>query len=164
MRGKAAGEREPEGRTGAGYARLETQVSCVITRFRLRAAWWLPWMWLAYRHIRRDARQVPGLLRTAFLVEDPRTCFVLSIWADDRALLDFGTRVDSHVHIARRTFYKTFDKRRRRAEIWSTQWRLQAVSNNLSWGDFDLRDCMDEAGRSGVDQARIQPHLKEAAR
>ena len=154
-------------RTGAGYMRLETPVTCLLTRFRLRSAWYLPWMWLAYLRIRREARQVKGLLRTAFLIENPRVCFVFSIWADDRAVLEFGTRVEGHVHIARRTFQKTFDRKRQRAEVWSTQWRLCGVSNNLSWDDFDLRSALDEDGQKKVDEARIEPGwaaIEEAVR
>lgn len=147
-------------RTGAGYRRLDTQVSCVVTRFHLRSVWSLPWMWLAYLHIRREARQVRGLLRTAFLVEGPRTCFLFSIWADDRALKEFGTRVETHVQAARMSFKRTFNRRRQRAEVWSTQWRLSGVSNNLQWDDFDLRAAMDPEAQAVVDDAKIEPGVE----
>lgn len=147
-------------RTGAGYRRLETDVSCVLTRLHLRSVWSLPWMWLAYLRIRWEARQVRGLLRTAFLVAGPRTCFVLSIWADDRAIKEFGTRVETHVQAARLSFRRTFNKKRQRAEVWSTQWRLAGVSNNLQWGDFDLRATMDAEARRAVDDAMVEPGLE----
>lgn len=147
-------------RTGAGYRRLNTEVGCVITRFHLRSVWSLPWMWLAYLRIRWEARQIQGLLRTAFLVEGPRTCYLFSIWADDRAIKEFGTRVDTHVQAARLSFQRTFNRRRKRAEVWSTQWRLWGVSNNLQWDDFDLREAMDPEARAAVDDAKIEPGLE----
>ena len=150
--------------TGSGYTPLESEVSCVLTRFGLRSAWSLPWMWLSYRRIRAASREVEGLLRTAFLVESARVCYVLSIWSGDAALLDFGTRVGAHVEVARRTFRRTFDAARRRPEVWSTQWRLAAVSNNLNWQDFDLPAALDEAGRRAVDTARLDPVLRHGRR
>jgi hypothetical protein len=27
-------------------------------------------------------------------------------------------------------------------ELWSTKWRLVAVSNNLNWADFDLQEVV----------------------
>lgn len=147
-------------RTGAGYRRLETQVSCVITRFHLRSVFSMPWMWLAYLRIRWEARKIQGLLRSSFLIEGPRTCYLFSIWADDRALKEFGTRMDTHVHAARKSFRRTFDPQRQRAEIWSTQWRLSGVSNNLQWGDFDLRSHLeDDARRDADDAARVEPGM-----
>jgi hypothetical protein len=151
-------------RTGAGYTPLTTEVTCVMTRFELRSAWSLPWMWLSYRRVRAEARDVAGLLRSAFLIESPRVCFILSLWSGDAALLEFGTRVHSHVHAARHTFRRTFDPHRRRAAVWSTQWRLAAVSNNLSWQDFDLRAVLDEDGKRAVDEARIPPVLRHGRR
>lgn len=145
--------------TGAGYRRLDTEVTCVLTRFELRSAWSLLWMWWAFRKVRAESRRVGGLLRTVFLVESPRVCYIFSVWADERALLEFGTHVHSHVHAARHSFRRVFNPARQRAEIWSTQWRLWAVSNNLSWEGFDLRGALDEEGRRAVDEARMQYHV-----
>jgi hypothetical protein len=150
--------------TGAGYTPLASEVTCVMTRFELRSAWSLPWMWLSFRRVRAEASGIAGLLRTAFLVESPRVCFIVSLWTGDAALLEFGTRVGAHVHAARNTFRRTFNPDRRRAEVWSTQWRLAAVSNNLSWQEFDLRAVLDEDGRRAVDEARLDPVLRHGRR
>lgn len=149
---------------GSGYTPLSSEVTCVVTRFGLRSAWSLPWMWLAYRRVRAASRDVAGLLRAAFLVESPRVCYVFSIWSGDAALLEFGTRVSAHVEVARHTFRRTFDAARERPEVWSTQWRLAAVSNNLNWQDFDLPAALDEAGRRAVDLARLDPVLRHRRR
>lgn len=150
--------------TGAGYTPLDSEVTCVLTRFELRSAWSLPWMWLSFRRVRAAAGGISGLLRAAFLVESPRVCFILSIWSGDAALLEFGTHVGAHVHAARHTFRRTFNPARQRAEVWSTQWHLGAVSNNLSWQGFDLRSALDEAGRQAVDAARLDPAVRHGRR
>jgi hypothetical protein len=150
--------------SGAGYTPLVSEVTCVVTRFELRSAWSLPWMWLSFRRVRAGARGISGLLRSAFLVESPRVCFIFSIWSGDAAVLEFGTHVHAHVHAARHTFRRTFNPARRRAEVWSTQWRLGAVSNNLSWQDFDLATVLDEAGRRAVEAARLDPAVRRGRR
>lgn len=116
-------------------------ITCVITRFGLRSARSLLPTYLDYRHVAREAfrTQTPGLLQSAFLIEDPRTWYSLSIWADSGAIPHFGTNVLGHVDAARRIFGRVVFSQGRGPEIWSTKWRLVAVSNNLNWGDFDLR-------------------------
>lgn len=116
-------------------------ITCVITRFGLRSACSLLPTYLDYRHVVREAvrRQTPGLLRSAFLIEGPRTWYSLSIWADSGAIPHFGTNVLGHVDAARQVFGRVAFSQNRGPEIWSTKWRLVAVSNNLNWGDFDLR-------------------------
>lgn len=125
--------------SGAGFERVDATVSCVLTRFRLRSAWWLPPFYFAFRRIRKEARQLGGLIRASFLIENLRTCYSLSLWTDDGAIVEFGTRVRSHVGAANRAFGRTYRRDLRRAEICSTQWRLWAVSHNLNWDDLDLR-------------------------
>src|ERR1700739_1907917 len=146
--------------TGAGFTRLETKVTCVVSRFELRSAWSLLWMWLSFRRVRAASRGIPGLLRAAFLVESPRVCFIFSMWSGDHALIEFGTHVHAHIHAARHTFRRTFNVARQRAEVWSTQWRLWAVSNNLNWHGFDLAASLDDAGRQALDAARLDPWLR----
>lgn len=125
--------------SGSGFERVDATVSCVLTRFRLRSALWLLPFYLEYRRVRREASQVGGLLSAVFMVENPRTCYSLSLWNDDHAIVDFGTRVRSHVSAANQAFGRTYRRDLRGSEICSTQWRLWAVSNNLAWDGLDLR-------------------------
>lgn len=129
------------------YERLSTSVSCVLTRFRLGSVLWLLPFYLAFRHVRRESSEIPGLLHAVFLVGGARTCFTLSFWRDERAILEFNTRVRAHVMAANWAFGRTFQPKLNRPEIWSTQWRLWAVSHNLNWEDLDLRQVVaDELG------------------
>lgn len=122
-------------------------IVCVITRFGLRSPLQLLPIYLDYRQVVREAQatQTPGLLRSAFLVEDLRTCYSVSIWAGDDAIPWFGTNVPRHVEAARRAFGRVGFRPGRGPEIWSTKWRLASVSNNLNWGDFDLRELIVRA-------------------
>jgi len=126
--------------SGAGYERVDTNVTCVITRFQLRSFWDLIRLHRIYRYVRREARQrCSGLLHAGFLVEGPRTFYSFTLWADDAALMEFGTVVDSHVRIASRGLRATYRPDVARPEIWSTQWKLAAVSENLNWEGVELR-------------------------
>ena len=135
--------REPNSETKelpfAGDYVVESPIIAVLTRFGLRRPWHLLQTYLAYRWlIRRVRRTAPGgLLKAVFLVENSRTCWSLSLWADESAIPHFGTSVTDHVSAARDVF------RRVRfngdlPEIWSTKWRLSRVSNNLNWEGWDL--------------------------
>jgi hypothetical protein len=126
--------------SSAGYQVVDSGATCVITRFQLRSVWDLARLYLLYRRVRRDARQrCGGLLHAGFLVEGPRTFYSFTLWADDAALMEFGTVVDSHVRIASRGLRATYRPDVARPEIWSTQWKLAAVSENLNWEGVELR-------------------------
>ena len=56
---------------------------CVMTRFRLNHVWDLASMYRALRSMRADLATAPGLIRHAFLVEGPRTCYTLSLWESE---------------------------------------------------------------------------------
>ena len=149
---RAPGTSKPEGtdvRPSAEHEEVETTIVCVLTRFALRRPWHLVQTYLAYRWLmRRVRRKKPsGLLRSSFLVENLTTCFSLSIWADESAIPRFGTALDEHVEVARSVFGR-LRFRSQRPEIWSTRWRLSELSNNLNWGDFDLRQAI-ELARAG---------------
>ncbi len=132
--------------TGAHYERVDSNVACVFTRFRLRHVWSLPFFYLAFRRVRRHSAGIEGLLRASFLIEGPRTCCTLSIWRDDRAIIDFSTHVRAHIDAANWAFGATFRRDAQRPEIFSVQWRLWGVSNNLNWGRFDLRSVLAQQG------------------
>ena len=97
---------------------------CVTTRFRLRHFWMLLPMYLTYRSMRRDLKRAPGLIRYAFLLQNPTACCTLSIWESEEALNTF-TNAPRHVHAVRRA-------KRWCREIWSAYWRIDAISKYAS--------------------------------
>ncbi len=128
--------------SGASFARVNTTVSCVMTRFRLRSAWSMIPFYLAFRRVRRDAHNVAGLLNASFLIEDLHTCYTMSLWKDDCAIVEFGS-VQAHVAAANSAFGPTWRKDLKRPEIWSAQFRLWAVSaHNLNWEELDLQTVL----------------------
>jgi hypothetical protein len=82
--------------SGAGFARMDTAVSCVLTRFRVKSPFSLLPFYLAFRKVRHGARHIRGLIQAVFLLEDLRTCYTLSLWKDDWSIVEFG---DVHAHI-----------------------------------------------------------------
>lgn len=118
----------------------DSTILCVLTRFGLQSALALPGFALAFRRIHRDARQkIPGFIQSAFLIQSPRVCYSLSIWANEEAIGQFGACVQSHVTAANRFLKHVFRKDVNRLELWSVHWRLKRVSNNLNWRDMDWR-------------------------
>ena len=131
-------------KTGAAYARVDTSLSCMLTRFRLNSPLSLIKFYMAFRRVRQASRDIDGLLQALFLVEDLRTCYTLSIWKDELAIVDFGN-VRAHVDAANSAFKPTYRRDLKRAEIWSAQFRLWGVSNhNLSWEGFDLKEALGD--------------------
>jgi hypothetical protein len=125
---------------------VDVPITCSITRFGLRNARSLPASYLDYRRVLRVEQESPaaGLLRSAFLVENPTTWYSFSIWS---GYPDFSAQVPTHVDAARRVFGRLAMEPGRGPELWSTKWRLVSVTNNLNWGDFDLRQLiLDGAG------------------
>jgi len=128
---------------GTGYERVNCEISSVLTRFRLRSALALPLFYLAFRRIRKHAC-VPGLLKVVFMVESPRTCYTLSIWLNDLAIAEFNKQI-IHIAMANWSFRHIYRFNRGYPELWSTQWKLFAVSQNLKWDGFTLRDIIGDS-------------------
>jgi hypothetical protein len=124
---------------------VEAPVVCTLTRFGLRAPHHLLPTYLDFQRVVREARRTstPGLLRAAFLIENPVTCYSLSLWENRQAIPSFGTNVPIHVTAARRVLGRLAVDSDQRPELWSTKWRLVSVSNNLSWDGFDLRPLLE---------------------
>ena len=120
---------------------VNSSVVAVITRFGLRRPIDLLLTYRDYRRVAAEAQSSnpSGFLRSAFLVESLRSCFVLSLWESYDAIPRFGTYCPEHVHAARRGIGRCKLGANGGPELWSTKWRLNSVSNNLSWDDFDLR-------------------------
>ena len=120
--------------SGAAFARVDTTISCVLSRFHLRSSWSLIPFYLAFRRVRREARVIAGLLQASFLIENRRTCYTLSLWKDDHSIVDFGS-VRAHITAANSVFSGVYG---RRPEVWSAQFRMWAVScHNLNWEGMD---------------------------
>ncbi len=122
----------------------DSTVTCVITRFGVRNPLDLLALRKSYRETLVAARRAsnPELLRSAFLVENARACFTISIWSHPRAIPRFGTLVPEHVTAARDAFQRLSYQAGRGPELWSTKWQLRSTSNNLNWDDFDLRSTL----------------------
>jgi hypothetical protein len=140
--GAASWLREP------GDHPVDVPIVCVITRFGLRGARHLLPTRLDYRGVLEEAHRTatPGLLRAAFLVESSKACYSLSLWNEPDAIPRFGSNVPSHVDAARRVLGRLAFEPDRGPELWSTKWQLVSVSNNLNWGDFDLRGTIESFG------------------
>src|SRR5579883_1253514 len=121
--------------TATAFDRVDSSVSCVLTRFRLRSPLFLLPFYVEFLRIRRDARRIDGLIHALFLVENARTCYTLSFWKDDRSIVEFG-KLYSHVRAGNLALHRTYDKDSKRPEIWSGQFRLWALSaHNINWKD-----------------------------
>lgn len=140
LRDKGAAESLPS-LSEPGDHPVDVAITCVITRFGLRRALSLVPSYLDYRRVVEAAWEVPavGLLRSAFLIENPTTWYSLSIWSGSPAL---SAQVPVHVEAARRIFGRVSYEPERGPELWSTKWRLISVTNNLNWDDFDLRQLI----------------------
>lgn len=127
-----------ETNASAGPKNVDTPVYCVLTRFGLRGTLQLLPTYRDYTSLARQARAgaISGLLQCAFLVENPRTCYSLSLWSSPPF---FSADMPAHVVAARRVFGRLRFDPERGPELWSTQWKLTTVTNNLNWEGFDLR-------------------------
>jgi hypothetical protein len=129
--------------SGASYERVTSSISCVLTRFRVRSPWTLFLFFIIFRRVRKQAvSAIPGMIKAVFLVEGLRTCYTLSLWTNDNAIVDFGAQVHTHVDAANWSMRHIFRKDLGRLELWSTHWRLWAVSRNLNWDDVSLRELL----------------------
>lgn len=124
---------------------VESEVLLVLTRFGLRHAWQMPLMYLDFHRVARRARRTPGLLRAAFLIEGPRTCYSLSLWKDAMAVPLLSSYAPEHVEVARGSFGRIHYESGVGPELWSTKWRLVTVSNNLRWPGLDLASLVTAA-------------------
>lgn len=95
--------------SGAAFARMDTTISCVLTRFRLNSPLSLVPFCLAFRRVRGASRSIGGLMEAVFLFENFRTCYTLSFWKDDWSIVEFG-RVRAHIDAANSAFGPTYRK------------------------------------------------------
>jgi len=140
---------------------VESSVVCVMTRFGTKRPWSLIRLYRGYRKVvaQLGTSTDSGFLHSAFLLEGPRSCLVLSFWRSAEDIPRFGTAVPCHVDVARDSFGSLAVSATRGPELWSTKWQLVAASNNLNWGDFPLRNAFDF--RSAVRASDLIPEGKE---
>ena len=124
---------------------------CALTRFGLRGPRHLLAVKREFARVARDAERnhVPGLLKSAFLIEGASTGYSLSIWDSEPYL---SALVPSHIAAANGVFGRLNMDESEGPELWSTQWRLATVTNNLRWDGFDLGrriEELEEAGHAG---------------
>lgn len=86
-----------------GDHKVDVPIMCSITRFGLRNTQSMLPSYLDYRRVNQVARDSParGLLRSAFLIENPTTWYSFSIWLGEPA---FSAQVPAHIDAARRIF------------------------------------------------------------
>jgi hypothetical protein len=83
--------------------------------------------------VRNDAEKVKGLLLSTFMIEDLRTCYTLSFWTDEDAVIEFNTHTISHIGAANSCFAH-LEMGERGVELWSAQMRVCGTSpHNLRW-------------------------------
>jgi hypothetical protein len=130
--------------SGAGFARVDTTIACVLSRFRLNSVFSIVPFYLAFRRIQNGASSVPGFMKAVLLFENHRTFYTLSFWKDDWSIVQFSD-VRAHISAANSAFDATYREDLKRAEIWSAQFRLWAVSShNLNWEGLDLQTALGD--------------------
>jgi hypothetical protein len=147
--------------TGAAFARMDTKISCILTRFRLKSCLSLIPFYLSFRRVLRSTQGLEGFLQALFLVENLHTCYTLSLWADDSAIVKFGTN-RAHVEAANSAFRATYNQNRKRMEIWSGQFRLWGIScHNSNWEGFDLQSLLADQWSRREQVAHMGEALEE---
>lgn len=127
-----------------GERPVNASIMCQLTRFGLSSPRQILPMIRDYRRVvpNMEDRESLGLLRSAFLIESPTSCCTFSVWSGEPLMSAYVPR---HIDAVRRVFGRLSVDPERGPELWSTKWRLVSVTNNLNWGDFDLRGVIDEA-------------------
>lgn len=129
-----------------GFDAVSSEVSCVITRFEVRSCWSLFRFLYEYSRVKRDSKQISGLIVTLFSMENLRTYYTISVWADSLAIGDFNTRVLSHITAARYSI-KALRYDSDGARLWSGRFLLVGRSHhNINWTALDSCDEMQASG------------------
>lgn len=118
--------------SGTGFVITDAKLTAVVTRFRVKTAYALFKFYLDFRRVHRECRKIDGFVSAAFAIEDCRTCYTLSFWRDSQALLEFNTKVVSHIQVANQSF-KHLKRSGGRSELWSGEFELAYRSKNFRW-------------------------------
>ena len=124
---------------GTNYTVVDSDVSCMLTRFKLRTPIALIRFFIHYRRVKRQADKIDGLIASVFLVEDLTTCYTMSFWKKAyRAIPKFNVRAPDHIHAANSSF-EDLKLQDGKPVLWSAQFRLSAVSpNNFRWDGVEF--------------------------
>ncbi len=116
---------------------VEEPIYCSLTRFGFRSPRHLLAARRDFGRVARAAEEakVPNLLKSAFLVENATAGISFSLWSDKPQI---SAHLDEHRDAANHVFGHLSQDGGRGPELWSTEWRLDSVSNNLRWEGFDL--------------------------
>ena len=133
-------------RRSSTYRRVDKDVFCVLTRVELRSPIWLVVMAWGYFRTRHLAHRIRSLKKTAFLLQGWRTVVILSIWDGEAGFVEFGMlgRGDTsspHIHTVRAAWHSA-TRKNGKPSIWSTQWRIDSVGNNLNWDGIEPWHCL----------------------
>ena len=141
-----------------GYQIVESEVNCVVTRFRVRTVFGLLRFYVYFRRVRRQAAGISGLITSVFVVENLHTCYTMSFFGDSQAILEFNGTVTSHIHAANASF-QDLKRTKHGVHLWSAQFRLSAISPfNFLWKGVKFDEFLrarnhkldDDAKQAGV--------------
>jgi len=97
-------------------------VLCLVTRIKVKRWTTFLGILLSYLRMKRQARDVPGLIEIALLTRKNRTVIFISLWENSRAMARFATMVPNHVQ-------SVYNMHQVGAEFWSGAFTLHTVSN-----------------------------------
>jgi hypothetical protein len=118
---------------GTGYRDVDSSVTAVLTRFELRSKWALVRFFYLFRRVKKQSRTIEGLIASLFIVENWHTCYTLSLWSDETAILKFNGGVSDHI-LAANVCFRDLRASEVGVNLWSAQLQLCAVSpHNFTW-------------------------------
>lgn len=133
---------------GTAYTPVDSSITALLTRFRVRSLLDILRFYILYRRIKRDSAQVEGLLTTGFFWEGISVCYVFSLWTCGGAILQFNSFCQTHISAANWSFGRLAKTDGHAAELWSAQFRLTATSpHNLRWRGIDMGALISRAGQ-----------------
>jgi hypothetical protein len=91
------------------------------------------WYW----RIRKEANDVEGLITSLIAIENWRTFFTISFWTRPTAVLQFNSKVFTHI-VAANSSFRYLERGKGGAELWSAEFRLNAVSQNFRWAGVNI--------------------------
>ena len=134
---------------GTGYSQVDSDVTCVLTRFEVRSLWALLRFYVLFRRVKNTIRGLDGLIAALFIVENARTCYTLSVWRDVGAILKFNTE-PAHIAVANYSF-RELRSTKGKVHLWSGQFRLAGASpHNFVWPGIDFKSFVRSTEREGT--------------
>ncbi|HZS75966.1 MAG TPA: hypothetical protein VFA41_05080 [Ktedonobacteraceae bacterium] len=105
----------------------EEAMICFITRIKVLRYSTLLWVIFSYFHMKKQAKEVPGLYEMFIFIRPQKTIYFVSLWRDISAIAAFNTIVQGHA-------LAVFKVKSAGAEIWSGYFDLRGTSfHSKSW-------------------------------